>query len=254
MIKTLASVLLLLFGCTCAPVQIVHQVPPFPPTEDADARYIQRLETQTVQLWHEHVYVGKDRKLHEVAATGTGVVLSVNDGKTLILTAGHVAKTMEVVPDLDDPTGKKMYPTIFSVMHVYDLNNYQCMSRVLEISDKPDLALVEANCVAGTPVELADGMPPIGGRIVDVSEVASYHPNMSFCVTDGRWLGVDEDGDLTVSAAAAGGASGSGIFYRGKLVGILVSVNAGFEHLAHGVPIGPAKEFIAKAVAKLHAE
>jgi hypothetical protein len=66
-------------------------------------------------------------------------------------------------------------------------------------------------------------------------------------VGNGRFLGirVSEGPEVgLVSSAIAPGGSGSGVFYKGKLIGMVIAVNARFDHSTIFIPITTIKRFL----------
>jgi Trypsin-like peptidase domain len=243
MIKKIVLVLMsLVLGCGCQ-----HDLH-FPSTSDGDARLVQVLMGETVQMYRIVRAINEKGEKADLVTLGTGVVLKNGGGKSLILTAGHVLATPP--PVMVNPLGDNDVRLVLEYEdHVYDLMNNDCALRVLNVSEHPDLALGQSECIAGAPVQLASRPPPVGASILTVGAPHGWHPDRAYDVVDGRYLGYDEDveKDDAFSIPTTHGFSGSGIFYKGQLVGIVSLADSTFEHLTHGPGILQVLDYIEHA-------
>ena len=60
-------------------------------------------------------------------------------------------------------------------------------------------------------------------------------------------MGLDENGEEIITLPSAPGHSGSGIFYKGKVVGLLSKRTIAYEHISICVSLENAKTLLALA-------
>lgn len=248
-----ASVALsIILGCTgCA-----HG--PFPLTNDGNATEAQQIMMQTVQVVVVLDVTGPDEK-GEIAqdttqARGTGTIVGKknihdkskeNTVETLIVTAAHVshAGAEKVIVTPDGP-----YLITGSSMHIVTLTGQECDAREITMSEEADVGFIVAECDAGDVAPLANELPPVGARVEYAGCPRSFHIPGSFPFFDGRYTGSydpKEDEELppdgptvqTTAIPGAPGSSGSGLYYRGKVYGLINKKMDGLETFVMGATV-----------------
>jgi S1-C subfamily serine protease len=155
---------------------------------------------------------------------GSGVVIAIGPEKSLVLTAAHVTRRPEAATDYT----MKLTGRLGS-----------CQGRAIKVGANVDLAIVEADCVLGRPVQLG-GLPQVGDPVFLVGHPAGAPLPV---ITQGYYSGLD-DGLMLVSAGAYPGNSGGGAYSGGKLVGILVRGAPAYHHLSLCLPAAVIREFL----------
>lgn len=252
---------LLLSSCTPKAVQLVW------PLDGEDARMAME---STVQ-----VKVDIDIDVHSVVClkdtpcidqvighqreglTGSGFVVDkyLNEGRveSLVMTANHVAelKVGDMISQrtLDEETQLyAMISNVEMVVNTFDGVDIPAYPLVTGASDTRDVAVLLVAGDAGVVASLADGPPPVGAEVLSVGAPHGWHPRGQFMAVDGRWLG-PVDGSVTgspepmgfynaVSTPSAPGFSGSAVWYKGRVVGILVRGSGEYEELTLLTSIG----------------
>jgi hypothetical protein len=202
---------------------------------------ISTLEESTVKVmvkvYSESADGGSDED--EGGWGGTGIVLDKKVDKTseggvksLILTAGHVCRVPFQVEDSSSPTQFVIVKR--SEMRVENLQGKLFKAEILFYSMQPDICAISVFGDAGQLVELADDVPPKGAIVQNVGSPNSFKGPDVFFMSDGRYLG--EIGLMGAMKEAVSnpiwpGLSGSGLFYKGKVFGIVTNVDKEFEHI-----------------------
>jgi S1-C subfamily serine protease len=162
-------------------------------------------------------------------STGSGVVVEKDSslGRSIVATANHVCAIKEIVTFADGTTMKH----ISSSISVMTAEGYTYSAEVVYSDENNDVCILAVDGIAGDQVSLADRDPPLGAKVYNVGAPHGYFGRYLVIASEGRFAGVDGDGDLVISNPSAPGASGSGIFYRGKLFCILTKVEARYGHI-----------------------
>lgn len=172
--------------------------------------------------------------------TGSGVVLK-NDyrmDESLVMTASHVSSADMPIP-LITGTGFALFIPEEVEITVAKMDGTKCAAKELVADHDNDLGMLEVDCIAGREAKLASRLPPLGAIVSTSGAALGYHPPNSFIVTDGRYVGLTSDKEpfVTVTLPGAPGHSGSGLFYRGKVFGILVRGSSRFHHMIYGTEL-----------------
>lgn len=234
--KSFFAILLAFFlsACTsCAPPIISG---PWGYTTDGEALKNQRLMRQTVMVV---VAFGEldGEKTETRVSQGSGVVIDVKRGSSLVMTADHVCAA----------GGEKTIGRSTSVM----TSEGEILPAVQIYHDKRnDLCLLSVLGVAGLPAKVGKIPPPLGGRVMNVGAPRGVFTKWLIPVVSGYVSGYAKmEGRLLMcsSLPAVGGQSGSGVYYNGELVGILVMALGNYEHMAYVVMIDEVNSAIAEA-------
>lgn len=249
---------LLFIACNC-----VH-APTYPDPDGADAR---EMMSQTVKVSVSIAGTKLAKKDGQVVSieevigwTGSGVVVAVNpwrgNGESLVMSAAHVTNVPPIMVGLEEDGS----PSIFIVKSAAEIvereDGSSCGAIPIYVDVPNDVGVLRVDCVAGQVAELADRLPPVGG-IVSVSGAGlGVHPKNVFLVTDGRFVGY-EDGfnpQLIVTLPVAPGHSGSGVFFRGKIFGIVSRRTIRFEHMTLAVPLEHMRRAFDRSVESWNAD
>lgn len=165
---------------------------------------------------------------------GSGVVVK-NDYKkneSLILSVAHVTHLEPLMIRIDEDGIFILEPTKFE-LRVETLDGVMCSANSLAGNIKQDLSAITSKCIAGEEAELSDDLPPVGAGVMISGAALGYHPSGIFIITDGRYMGVDkETEEEIVTIPTAPGHSGSAIYYKGKIVGLLSKRTIAYEHIS----------------------
>lgn len=184
-----------------------------------------------------------------VSWVGSGVVVE-NDFKleeSLILSAAHVTTIGEKISiHLEDDIHLFFAESIS--LTIEKLDGTKCEAEPLVANNKFDVSAIKSKCIAGTASHLAKSLPPVGAFVMVSGAALGFHPPNVFIVTDGRFMGVDVTTDEEIiTLPVAGGHSGSAIYYRGEIIGIVSKRTIGFEHITVCVNLTNVQELFTTA-------
>lgn len=166
--------------------------------------------------------------------SGSGVVVR-NDNKknqSLILSVHHVTHSEPIMLRIDED-GIYLVQVEKVQLRVETLDGTMCDADTMAGNYKQDLSVIRSMCVAGEAKELADELPPVGASVMISGAALGVHPKGIFIVTDGRFMGIDEEsGEEVITLPSAPGHSGSGVFYKGKVIGLLSKRTVAYEHIS----------------------
>jgi hypothetical protein len=180
--------------------------------------------------------------VYEGSRQGTGVVLGHSGTSTLVLTVSHICEVPAVVKK-----GNAVFTTVSSSFRVMNYSgNVLFTARPIRQDMTNDLCVMTVEGKIGRPVSFA-GIPRRLSRVVVVGgPIGLFGDGVSY-VGEGRLVGLQSMRGLelgVVSVAMSNGGSGSGVFHRGKLIGIITAVSTKFNHGTVFVPIGTVKKFL----------
>lgn len=191
-----------------------------------------------------------DQELEEFTVSGSGVIVSNNkkNNTSVILTAWHVCDRFPVgfkVEGLFDTIEVVEEDQVVIASNMQDVK----ITKVLYKDKKTDTCVVEANHAFDHDADLADKMPPRGAMAQVVGAPLGEWGKFLVSMSDGRYLGsttIQVLAGITdtipthmpdfayYSFAGAPGYSGSGVYYDGKLVGLMTAGSDGYEHASYG--------------------
>ena len=222
-------------------------------TEGYDARSAMR---STVKI--HSVLIGKRKNIISLSDkqpdgteikmewTGSGVVVKNDDVRkqSLILSVYHVTHSEPSILSMDQD-GIFLIDMIKMELKVETLDGTICEAGSMAGNFKQDLSVIRSLCIAGEATSLADELPPVGASVMVSGAALGVHPKGIFIVTDGRFMGIDEaSGEEIITLPSAPGHSGSGIFYKGKIIGLLSKRTVDYEHISLCVSLENAKTIL----------
>lgn len=177
--------------------------------------------------------------------TGSGVVVRNNFDKkeSLILSVAHVTHPQQVSLEMDE-SGMYFFKIDKIEMFVETLDGNKCSAFQMAGNREQDVSVIKSSCIAGVAADLADQAPPVGANVMISGAALGYHPMNIFIVTDGRYMGLDENNEEIVTLPSAPGHSGSGLFYKGKVIGLLSKRTIAYEHISICVSLENAKALL----------
>ncbi len=226
---------------------------------DADAEYIQPLmrtavkveDTLKVKFTPNDVFASvSEGQETEVKQSGSGVVVAVSKrkGTSAILTAWHVCDTYEKGFKVNNLFGT--LEVVEGVQNVITIEDKKIpVSKYLYRNKDRDVCLLEVKYEFDGAAKIATSMPPRGAYVDIVGSPMGIWDEYLVSSQSGRYFGTTDieiimgrdDKEPTklknfayYGFAGVGGYSGSGIFYRGKLVGLLSAGSTRYEHAAYG--------------------
>lgn len=223
--------------------------PGWPKTDDPVALAGQSIANSAVKV--EQKFIINTKALRDKGAdiepflesggSGSGVVIAVNKDRwkgghaaTLVVTAHHVC---EEAPFIE-------YDLIFFTVKMeafnYELDvvthdGTKLAARIYFEDKENDLCLIEVDGIAGVPAPVAKTLPSPESPVMYAGAPKGEWGPYLVPVMDGRFTGVNGDGFIVFTTPVAPGASGSGLFYRGELIGIVTMVNREFHNLGYGI-------------------
>jgi hypothetical protein len=212
-------------------------------TSDVEALYAEELLDHTVKIEADfdidaRFFPGThnpfpDGGLKKGGWVGSGFVTDVqrkgSDVYSLVMTAEHVCH----IPDqVQSPFGS--FEVTGKKLTVLTITGEKLFAKVLYADHDVDVCVISIVGLAGTPVRIAHELPPVGAIIHHAgAPVGTYGRHLGI-VNDGRYAGLEdvtlgeEDGEKNVQRFAVitnngnGGSSGGGVYYKGRLFGVLV--------------------------------
>lgn len=251
---------------------IMGQTPYEDDRGDRDARYAQSImknavkfeETATVLI--TPTIVGDDAptpKMTNMVSSGSGVVVSVNEraGTSNVLTAWHVCDRYPIGYRQEDIFATYEVIEDEQVVITPDQKRIEVLG-VLYRDKATDVCMVKVKYVFASYAELATEMPPRGATVHVVGAPLGEWGNFLVSMAEGRFFGYtdikvlvgldDEDAtDMPDFAyygfAGVGGYSGSGVYYRGKLIGLHTAGANRYEHASYGPALDALKRAMREA-------
>jgi len=173
----------------------------------------QREITSAVRLEITHrLALGPDSVTQEGSCSGVAI------SHDLILTAGHCG-VAHVPPDL---AGSGVTASIGSIT-IFDYASRElCLAEVVAVDEDKDLALFRSKCWLPDHSDIGLFSPPAGAKVTNVA----YPLGIEFPIMTDGYLTVTIhggrlDGLVIGSFPVLPGGSGSPVFYRGAVVGIV---------------------------------
>jgi len=199
---------------------------------------------------------GNEREV-KGASTGSGTVIAVRwDGKSsLILTAHHVCTNSY---DVGDVVVYDRFVITSTVKKLVTFDGDEMDVRVLHEDRDNDLCVMEADGKAGLVAPLTSYYPPLGASVYTAGAPSGQWGKGTANIVMGIFSGVVEEDIsysgyvgkkfLQCSIPTIGGMSGSSIYYRGKVIGVLVAGHTSYEHLMYGPGPGVTKKAVEAAM------
>jgi S1-C subfamily serine protease len=225
--------------------------------EDKEAEYVRILSQQTVKVL-DVVYVdsmlsGPDK--HEGSGSGVVIAVDVDSNNSLVLTNDHVCDTVTVnqwVNPFVRVTKVKRY--------VVTTKNKKLKMKVLFTNKEADLCIIETDGIAGEPALISSFYPPEGAKVITIGSPKGAWANGLANVVEGRFIGIRTDvlkidtsrfkDFLQYSIPIVAGMSGSAVYYRGQLIGLINSSNTAYEHLGWGPGLKHIVPFVKQSLDK----
>ena len=182
-----------------------------------------------------------------VSASGSGMIVRSLPYSTFVMTADHVCRTEET-ETINFPTPAGPVPIVISKSMSIETVDYFGNQREAEFfSSDPtnDVCLIRTRGQWGRPVAIADSLPAVGERVINVAApMGIFNPGM-VPMFEGQYLGNDYAQRHFYSLPARPGSSGSAIMNtRGEIVGVLHSAFRGLEHMSIAASLDSVKELM----------
>ncbi len=213
--------------------------------ESAEIDEIESLVEGTLRIELDFTAVAKlaDRyAVYEGGRQGTGVVIGHVKGETIVLTVGHICEVPQGVKK-----GDMLMRTIQSSFTVSNSGGtHKLKAKPVRQDMSNDLCVMLVEGKIGRPVKMA-GLPRRQSKVMVVGGPIGMFGDGAAYVGEGRYIGSQksENQELSfLSVAMASGGSGSGVYHRGKLVGIVSAVSPRFNHGTVFVPMTVVKRFL----------
>lgn len=205
--------------------------------------------TQTIVRIDHSISVNVDANFpielrKEIGITGAGVVFKhdLDYRVTFVMTANHICDVDENVPTPfgDIRLRSKAMTVIFS-------DGYRAKAIPFDNDPDNDLCVLKVMGVGGTVAKIADEMPPLQSMAQIIGNPLGMMEPGIVPVSDGRFAGFSTQTPFTTAVftgAIVGGFSGGGVFYDGKLVGIVSMRMREYEHSCLAVPLDPIHDLV----------
>ncbi len=210
-----ALLTLLLSGCAC----FQHHGP-----SNSDPAYLLNYAVKVQVAYTPEPSSGPDAgapsvTVSVVSSSGSGAVVASSPTRSLILTAEHVCADKA-------PIGFTQTITVRRVQGA------ELASRIAWQDKDQDLCILAVEGYAGPAAQLAQELPPLGALVYfPGAPLGLFGDGVGF-LEQGHYAGLSSAPivgarRLLIAGTTTHGASGSGIFYLGHLVGVLLATGEG---------------------------
>lgn len=186
--------------------------------------------------------------------SGSGTVVAVKGNKSLILTAGHVCHDEKeiTIKDPSDETKTVDLPVIIIDFTVTNSDGEKFEhATIVKKDDLNDLCVLEVTGITGPVMKLASKLPEVGSKIYYAGAPAGIWFPPAVPIFVGIYDGLAKDdspyGKFMFSMPVIGGASGSGVVYGGRLVGVVVQGYTKFPLIGYATPLNAIKDILKAA-------
>lgn len=235
---------------------------------DADAFYAQSLMSNTVLIREDYWLEAEGLLAQTVSVSepmtivGSGVVVESNlkSKKSIVLTAWHVCSKL--------PVGYTATSTFGTVKVVRDEQYVQAIDskrlnilKTLYLDKNSDTCVIEVDGFLPGKARLANEMPPRGALVDVVGAPEGKWGYYLAALQSGRYFGLTEidipfrdDQSVTkmkdfayYGFAGTKGFSGSGVYYKGRLIGLMTARSPNYEHASFGPSLKHIKQAMSKS-------
>lgn len=188
---------------------------------------------------------------------GTAWISKTTTKASDLVTAGHICTTAKTITvstiDYATFTVKTIELPIVSVSYkLRDRDGNETSATVVLDDDTVDLCMLRSEKPLGFPLELASEDPPYASSAWDISAAGGLWGGGVAPIIDLKYAGRgkiwgDDVESLVFTGLAQGGASGSAIMYKGRVVAVLTEASTNYIRMASGVPHEVVQKFIDRA-------
>ncbi len=173
-----------------------------------------------------------------MSGTGSGVIVGEKDGKSLVVTAGHVCNGTD---SMGDPTRN------LTLQYSMDLTSgygSEATGTVISLDMINDLCLVIADDYIGPALSVAESSPLLHEKIYNMASPLGLAAPLAVPVFDGYFAG--EVSTLFIfTIPAAPGSSGSPILNaNGEIISIISAAAVSFDEYAIGCQTSALQNFL----------
>lgn len=166
----------------------------------------------------------------EVTSTGSGAVISHENGKTYVLTAAHVCW----VEPYETVQNNTMILEILSISNInlvlYD--GTVATGNVFYVDEERDVCLISTPGRLGQPLPIAENNPVQGQKYYNMAApYGIFSPGMTLSF-DGYYSGMDEGLHFYTIPARPGSSGSAVINSHGEIVGIITMASTVFETMS----------------------
>lgn len=149
--------------------------------------------------------------------SGTAWIVGNQDGKTQLITAGHVCPVDYTITDM---FGNVLHlPIVYITYDLVGVNGEYHTATATMRSDDPDLCLLESLDDLGRPMFVADAMPDYGDKVCYVGAPSGVYGRGVAPFYCGGYAG-----GAVITAPTSPGASGSAVWTSRGVFGVLVGL------------------------------
>jgi len=178
-------------------------------TEDINRQYVisnllwQRQQNEILSETYEQIHGACVRVINlSAGTTGSGTIIKL-DKDYYVISCGHMVKTPKDNFQVKTKEGVLVDVRFLTLNQAIELSLYKVISSPAKLQY----------------VLISQETPKVGYEVV----VIGYPSNFNNILTDGIISEITED-SYTLTNITACGSSGSGVFYRGKLIGVFNSI------------------------------
>lgn len=180
-----------------------------------------------------------------VSSRGSGTVVGHGLGMSHILTAAHVCQHRKAEGVI---VGGMPYEYQYmESVNVVDFYGNTREGLVIATDIENDLCLISVEGQWADVVDLSDSMPDLGEQVQNMAApMGIFSPGMVL-MFDGRYAGIDQDGEAFFTIPSYAGSSGSSIINSsGQIVGIIHSATRNFNNVAIATEVDHIESFLSQ--------
>ena len=214
----------------------------------------QKIVSQAVFIVEDVVIADIERVETRIdrVSMGSGVVIAIDEDtdSSLVLTAEHVCSDTYGVGEVVY-FGRAL--VISTEKHVVTADGERLRAEVFYSDVANDICALEVSGIAGEPAEVGSFHPPRQALLLTAGAPNGHWGSGNINVVEGYFSGImlrpilGHMGYYQFSIPVIGGMSGSGIYYRGQLVGIITIRSTRYGHIGWGPGINMVGPFIDQA-------
>lgn len=229
----------------------------FAPTQTIDSELHER-DTDRALLMEHAVKIEKEvttlgvlgLKQNVVLVTGSGVVIDVSRGKSLILTVHHVCEKLDI-------TGTFAIGSLITAERDFVISKSgkrMATTGIVYKDESQDICVIGVDGTAGVPAAEAILLPEPGDIVYSAGAPDGIWDKGVAHIVDGYYIGNKRE-ELNgferfdqYSMHLAPGASGSAIFHKGRIVGLVSLGNKVYANVVWSPSLGPIRKAVRKSV------
>lgn len=227
---------------------------------DPEAKKNEDLMNQAVKISENVDFIapdGQEKHLDDVTS-GSGAVIYVNEelDYSLVVTAYHVCETSFEVGDMPI----EGFLITGTEKEVISRSGKKFSANIFYKDTKNDLCVMEVSGVAGQEAYVAPFYPPIGAKLDTAGAPLGEWDVGVVNVVSGIYAGIKKqplnveglifNNFIQWSIPTVGGMSGSGVYYKGRLISVVSAGTGDYANIGYGPNLEALDKVVKQAIEK----